>query len=151
MISPPDRDWREPARPLCIPEPIHPNPVRLCPVRATPGDIMVHSQSSAHLASAAKPQGHHGWLAPAAVGTAAALGAAALYTAKMTRDAKRKHPPIGRFLDVDGVRLHYIERGTGEPLVLIHGNGTLIQDFTVNGLGRVDGFDDDEAKSKGDE
>src|SRR3954453_21850314 len=134
MISPPDRDWREPARPLCIPEPIHPNPVRLCPVRATPGDIMVHSQSSAHLASATKPQGHHGWLAPAAVGTAAALGAAALYTAKTMRDAERKHPPIGRFLDVDGVRLHYIERGTGEPLVLIHGNGTLIQDLTVNGL-----------------
>jgi pimeloyl-ACP methyl ester carboxylesterase len=95
---------------------------------------MRHSQSSAHLTSASKPQGHHGWLAPALVGTAAALGAAALYTAKMTRDAERKHPPIGRFLDVDGVRLHYIERGTGEPLVLIHGNGTLIQDFTVNGL-----------------
>jgi pimeloyl-ACP methyl ester carboxylesterase len=68
------------------------------------------------------------------VGTVAALGAAALYTAEMTREAERKHPPIGRFLHVDGVRLHYIERGTGEPLVLIHGNGTLIQDFTVNGL-----------------
>ena len=95
---------------------------------------MVHSQSSAHLTSASKPQGHHGWLAPALVGTAAALGAAALYTAKKTRDAERQHPPIGRFLNVDGVRLHYIERGTGEPLVLIHGNGTLIQDFTVNGL-----------------
>src|SRR3954447_18474248 len=134
MISPPDRDWREPARPLCIPEPIHPNPVRLGPVRAAPGDIMVHSQSSTHLTSASKPQGPHGWLAPAAVGTAAALGAAALYTAKMTRDAERKHPPIGRFLEVDGVRLHYIERGQGEPLALIHGNGTLIQDFTANGL-----------------
>jgi len=32
------------------------------------------------------------------------------------------------------VRLHYLERGTGEPLALIHGNGTLIQDFTANGL-----------------
>src|SRR3954470_524201 len=95
---------------------------------------MVHSQSSAHLTSASKPQGHHGWLAPAVVGTAAALGAAALYTAKTTRDAERKHPPIGRFLEVDGVRLHYIEQGQGESLVLIHGNGTLIQDFTVNGL-----------------
>jgi pimeloyl-ACP methyl ester carboxylesterase len=95
---------------------------------------MRHSQSSTHLTSATKPQGQHGWLAPALVGTAAALGAAALYTAKMTRDAERKYPPIGRFLDVDGVRLHYIERGQGEPLVLIHGNGTLIQDFTVNGL-----------------
>ena len=43
---------------------------------------MVHSQSSPYLTSASKPQGHHGWLAPALVGTAAALGAAALYTAK---------------------------------------------------------------------
>src|SRR5689334_14200872 len=92
---------------------------------------MVHSQPSA---TASQPQGHHGWLTPAVVGTAAALGAAALYTAKKSRDAERKHPPIGRFLEVDGVRLHYIERGTGEPLALIHGNGTLIQDFTVNGL-----------------
>ncbi|MBS7452815.1 alpha/beta fold hydrolase [Microvirga sp. 3-52] len=41
---------------------------------------------------------------------------------------------MGRFLDVDGVRLHYIERGEGEPVVLIHGNGTMIQDFTVSGL-----------------
>jgi pimeloyl-ACP methyl ester carboxylesterase len=32
------------------------------------------------------------------------------------------------------VRLHYIERGQGDPLVLIHGNGTMIQDFTVSGL-----------------
>jgi len=35
---------------------------------------------------------------------------------------------------VDSVRLHYMERGQGESLALIHGNGTLIQDFTVNGL-----------------
>src|SRR4051812_29771497 len=81
-----------------------------------------------------RPSRKRGWIGPALLGSAAALGATALYTAKMTRDAEHKHPPIGRFLDVDGVRLHYIERGTGEPLVLIHGNGTLIQDFTINGL-----------------
>jgi pimeloyl-ACP methyl ester carboxylesterase len=74
------------------------------------------------------------WLAPALVGSAVALGAAALYNLKQTRDAERRYPPIGRFLDVDGVRLHYIERGEGDPLVLIHGNGTMIQDFTVSGL-----------------
>src|SRR3954452_14459862 len=49
-----------------------------------------------------------GWLAPALLGTAAALGAAALYTAKKTREPELNHPPVGRFLDVDGVRLHYI-------------------------------------------
>jgi pimeloyl-ACP methyl ester carboxylesterase len=32
------------------------------------------------------------------------------------------------------VRLHYVELGQGDPLVLIHGNGTMIQDFTVSGL-----------------
>jgi pimeloyl-ACP methyl ester carboxylesterase len=35
---------------------------------------------------------------------------------------------------VDGVRLHYIERGQGDPLVLIHSNGTMVQDFRVGGL-----------------
>ena len=75
-----------------------------------------------------------GWLAPAVLGAAAGLGAVALYTSSKTHEAEKKYPPIGRFLSVDGVRLHYIERGTGEPLVLIHGNGTLIQDFTINGL-----------------
>ena len=78
--------------------------------------------------------GSRGWLAPAVLGAAAALGAAALYTSRKTHEAEHKYPPVGRFLSVDGVRLHYIERGTGEPLVLIHGNGTLIQDFTINGL-----------------
>src|SRR5829696_3525529 len=74
------------------------------------------------------------WLAPTLAGVATALGAAALWNHKKVRDSERKYPPIGRFLTVNGVRLHYIERGQGEPLVLIHGNGTMIQDFTVSGL-----------------
>ena len=73
-------------------------------------------------------------LAPTTLGAAAALGAAALYTNRKTHEAERMYPPVGRFLSVDGVRLHNIERGTGEPLLLIHGNGTLIQDFTISGL-----------------
>src|SRR4051794_90409 len=95
---------------------------------------MAHSRSSTHLKPVSSPRNSYAWVGPALVGTAAALGAAALYTAKMTRDAERETPPIGRFLEADGVRLHYIEQGQGEPLVLIHGNGTLIQDFTINGL-----------------
>lgn len=34
--------------------------------------------------------------------------------AKQAEDA---HPPLGRFVEVGGVRLHYIECGAGEPLV----------------------------------
>jgi len=74
------------------------------------------------------------WLTPILAGSAAALGAAVLYNRQRTEAAERKTPPIGRFLHVDGVRLHYIERGQGTPVVLIHGNGTMIQDFAVSGL-----------------
>src|SRR5690606_18514928 len=46
----------------------------------------------------------------------------------------RANPPAGRFLAVDGVRLHYVDRGEGAPLVLLHGNGSMIQDFESSGL-----------------
>lgn len=75
-----------------------------------------------------------GWLMPTVLGSAAALGASALYTAAKTREAERQTPPIGQFLTVDGVRLHYVERGHGPALVLIHGNGMMIQDFLVSGI-----------------
>ena len=73
-------------------------------------------------------------LAPALIGAATVLSASALYTIAKSREAERRHPPIGRFMTVNGVRLHYLERGQGEPLVLIHGNGTMIQDFLVSGI-----------------
>jgi pimeloyl-ACP methyl ester carboxylesterase len=78
------------------------------------------------------------WVLITLLALAAALAAAALYAVAQARAAERKTPPIGRFIDIDGVRLHYIEQGHGDPVVLIHGNGTLIQDFTVSGL--VDGL-----------
>ena len=35
----------------------------------------------------------------------------------------------------DGVRLHYIDRGEpAAPCVVLHGNGSMIQDFMINGL-----------------
>ena len=32
------------------------------------------------------------------------------------------------------MRLHYVERGTGPALVLLHGNGSMIEDFQSSGL-----------------
>jgi pimeloyl-ACP methyl ester carboxylesterase len=69
----------------------------------------------------------------AAVGVAA-LAVAALVNQRMAKTAERRNPPQGRFLEIDGVRLHYMERGKGEPLVLLHGNGSMIQDFESSGL-----------------
>jgi pimeloyl-ACP methyl ester carboxylesterase len=65
---------------------------------------------------------------------AAALVVCAVVNRQLAKRAERHNRPIGRFLDVDGVRLHYLERGQGEPLVLLHGNGSMIQDFEASGL-----------------
>lgn len=73
------------------------------------------------------------YLMPLAL-TAAALAAAAVANHALARRAERNNPPSGRMIEVDGVRLHYLERGKGVPLVLLHGNGSMIQDFVSSGL-----------------
>jgi hypothetical protein len=67
-------------------------------------------------------------------GVALGLAASAVLVRWRTRRTEKANPPQGRFVEVDGVRLHYVERGEGQPLVLLHGNGTMIQDFGVSGL-----------------
>ncbi len=66
--------------------------------------------------------------------TIAALAISAFVNHRLARKAERDNPPAGRFLNINGVRLHYVERGSGEPLVLLHGNGSMIQDFQSSGL-----------------
>jgi pimeloyl-ACP methyl ester carboxylesterase len=48
--------------------------------------------------------------------------------------AEQTSRPLGRFVEVDGLRVHYIARGRGRPVVLIHGNGTMAEDFVICGL-----------------
>lgn len=66
----------------------------------------------------------------------AAIGLAAsfMYVRAKTRQAERDNPPQGKFVEVDGVRLHYVERGAGPVLVLLHGNGVYSKDFETSGL-----------------
>jgi pimeloyl-ACP methyl ester carboxylesterase len=71
-------------------------------------------------------------LAGAAALTAAA--AAAAWNNAQARRAERDHPPRGRFLEVDGVRLHYLERGAGPPVVLLHGNVVTAEDYLWSGV-----------------
>ena len=66
--------------------------------------------------------------------SAAALAAAALYNTYRARRVEREHPPTGRFVTVEGVRLHYIERGEGPPVVLLHGNVVTAEDFVLSGV-----------------
>jgi pimeloyl-ACP methyl ester carboxylesterase len=71
---------------------------------------------------------------PIAAGVVVAAVASALLNRWLAQKAERRNPPLGRFITVDGVRLHYVERGTGTPLVLLHGNGSMIEDFQSSGL-----------------
>ena len=65
---------------------------------------------------------------------AAIMTAAGFINHSMARRAERSYPPGGKFLTVDGVRLHYIERGAGPVIVLLHGNGTMASDFVLSGV-----------------
>lgn len=72
-----------------------------------------------------------------AVASAVVIGALttlALLNRHLAKKAERDNPAAGRFLNVNGVRLHYVERGSGEALILLHGNGSMIQDFELSGL-----------------
>ncbi len=62
------------------------------------------------------------------------LAASFLYVRAKTKQAERDNPPEGKFIEVDGVRLHYLERGTGPTLVLLHGNGVYAKDFETSGI-----------------
>jgi len=77
--------------------------------------------------------GFKGWQAGALL-AGLSLAATCLYVRAKTRQAEADNPPQGRFVDVDGVRLHYVERGSGPVLVLLHGNGVLANDFENSGL-----------------
>jgi pimeloyl-ACP methyl ester carboxylesterase len=76
------------------------------------------------------------WLAGAA-GIAAVLGACALVVQRQTRKAEQASPPAGRFITVQGVRLHFTVHGRDDAeqtVVLLHGNGALAQDFDISGI-----------------
>jgi len=53
----------------------------------------------------------------------------ALFTALTARRAETSAPPVGRFIEVDGARLHYLDRGAGPVVVLVHGLGGNLRNF----------------------
>lgn len=70
------------------------------------------------------------------VGGTAALGVGAVgcsfgphYDAS---NAEVSHPPIGKFVTADGIRLHYWEAGEGQPVILVHGASGNIRDWTFS-------------------
>jgi pimeloyl-ACP methyl ester carboxylesterase len=66
--------------------------------------------------------------------TAAAALASAAFVHQRAWQAERSNPPLGRLIEVDGVRMHYFERGEGTPLVMLHGEGSMLQELRLSGL-----------------
>lgn len=72
----------------------------------------------------------------AAMATATIAGASAAIVAASAHRTELAHPAAGRFIDVSGTRVHYLEEGSGPALVLIHGNAMSSEDFTASDLVR---------------
>lgn len=56
--------------------------------------------------------------------------------ARATR-AEAAFPPLGSFVTIDGARIHYVQAGSGPDLILLHGAGGNIRDFTHQLMGQV--------------
>jgi len=61
---------------------------------------------------------------------AATLATAAAYTRATTNRIEQDVPADGRFLDVAGARIHYVDRGTGPAIVMMHGLGAQLRNYS---------------------
>jgi pimeloyl-ACP methyl ester carboxylesterase len=73
-----------------------------------------------------------GWIA--AGSAVAVMASTALFNQFSKRRAEIATPPVGNFVVVDDTTLHYVDRGKGEAVVFLHGNGVMLQDFEVSGV-----------------
>ena len=69
-----------------------------------------------------------------AAGAVAVLLLLTLVHAYLAQAAERDYPPTGPFMTLEGVHLHYTDTGDGPVLVLLHGNGAMIEDFQISGI-----------------
>ena len=85
-------------------------------------------------------------LAVGAAALAAAGASLAVFEGYRTRKVERDNPPLGQFIEVNGVRVYALDSGRyagpakanelkpGLPVVLIHGNGVMVEDFVTSGV-----------------
>lgn len=73
--------------------------------------------------------------------TAIAMGVGAAVTAAVAgyraSAAEQEYPPIGDIVEVDGIPVHYVQEGSGPHVVLLHGAGGNLRDFTFDLMGRL--------------
>ncbi|MCX7305383.1 MAG: alpha/beta fold hydrolase [Hyphomicrobiales bacterium] len=57
------------------------------------------------------------------------VGYYVLATRRIAARAERLVPPAGRFVEIGGNRIHYVDRGEGRPIVFVHGLGGQLHHF----------------------
>jgi alpha-beta hydrolase superfamily lysophospholipase len=60
-----------------------------------------------------------------------------LFTAWTAFQVGKALPPQGQFIDIEGTRIHYVDRGQGPAIVMIHGLGGQLRNFTHSLLDRL--------------
>src|SRR5246127_2958729 len=60
-----------------------------------------------------------------------------IFTDITARRVEKALPPRGQFIEVAGARIHYLDKGTGPPIVIIHGLGGQMGNFTYALLERL--------------
>lgn len=68
---------------------------------------------------------------------AVSLGGLVIFTAITARRVETALPPRGRFLEVAGARIHYLDKGSGPAIVILHGLGGQLGNFTYALLERL--------------
>lgn len=52
-----------------------------------------------------------------------------IFNKKKIKKGEMEFPPNGEFVEVEGIKLHYISEGTGKPIVFLHGGILIGNDF----------------------
>jgi pimeloyl-ACP methyl ester carboxylesterase len=66
---------------------------------------------------------------------AVALAGAVLFNGSNAKRSEQANPPRGDAIKIDGVTLHHVDSRTAGPTVLLlHGNGTTLEDWFASGL-----------------
>ncbi len=60
-----------------------------------------------------------------------------VYSETAHHQAEAAYPPLGRFVESRGLRLHYLDKGTGPAVVMLHGSNGVMQVFTDTVFDRV--------------
>lgn len=75
------------------------------------------------------------------IGLALTAGAAvtglAFWSSHSAKETEQANPPMGGFMEVGGTKLHFLARGSGRPVVFLHGLGGMVQDWHLSILDRV--------------